>query len=54
MIDLIKLEILELSYWEHFKSAKDMALVYPLNHFRRILVETEMDKLLQQIHELKK
>lgn len=45
----MKLEILQYSYWEHFKFAKDLALILPLNHPKRIKVENEMNKILEQI-----
>lgn len=38
----IKLEILEGSYWMHYKEAKDIALYLPLNHPKRIKLEKEM------------
>lgn len=38
-------EILLLSYWEHFKAAKDLALVYPVDHPKRVKLETELQKL---------
>jgi hypothetical protein len=47
----IKLEILQYSYWEHFKYAKDLALVLPLNHPKRIKAEQVMNELLKEINE---
>ena len=52
-MDNIKLEILNYSYWEHFKLAKDLALILPLDHPRRQLLEKEMTDLLKQIHQIK-
>jgi len=49
----IELEILEASYWEHFKLAKDLVLYLPLNHPKRINLESEINKMLQEIHNLK-
>lgn len=49
----IKLEILEYSYWEHFKYAKDLQLILPLGHKKRIRLQKDMDEILEQIHELK-
>lgn len=46
----MNLEIQKLNYWEHFKAAKDMALVYPLNDPRRVAVENEMNILIKQIN----
>ena len=49
----IKIQILESSYWEHFKAAKDLSLILPLNHWKRKLIETEINKLQQEIKKLK-
>lgn len=49
----VELEILEANYWEHFKIAKDMAMYLPLNHKRRVKIESEMNKLTIEIHKLK-
>lgn len=32
----IKIELLEYSYWEHFKALKDMSLILPLDHPKRV------------------
>jgi hypothetical protein len=53
-MDGIKLELLQYSYWEHFKSAKDLALVLPINHPKRKVVEAELNKIMAEIQELKK
>lgn len=37
------------NYWEHFKAAKDMSLYLPLLHPKRLLVESEMNKILDEI-----
>lgn len=50
----IQLEILEYSYWEHFKMAKDTSLVLPLHNPKRKRIEEEMNKISNQIKELKK
>lgn len=50
----IKLEILEFSYWEHFKFAKDISLILPLGHPKRRSIERELEKLQQEIHQIKK
>lgn len=47
------LEILEASYWEHYKFAKELALFLPLNHPKRLKVENEMNRLLEKINEKK-
>lgn len=49
----IKLELLEYNYWEHFKFAKDISLVLPVNHPKRKLLEEEMNKMLKEINHLK-
>lgn len=38
----IKSEIHLLNYWEHFKYAKDISLVYPVGHAKRELIEKAM------------
>lgn len=53
-MDEIKLELLQYSYWEHFKSAKDLALVLPLNHPKRNALERELNKIQKDIQKLKK
>jgi len=49
----IKLQILEYNYWEHFKLAKDLALILPINHWKRKMLEEELNKLLTEIHKIK-
>lgn len=51
MTDKVNLEIQKLNYWEHFKTAKDMALVYPLNDPRRVKIEATMNVLIKKINE---
>lgn len=41
----IELDILNSNYWEHFKTSKDLSLVYPVTHPKRV-------KLLQTLNEL--
>jgi hypothetical protein len=53
-MDDIKLELLQYSYWEHFKQAKDLALVLPLNHPKRKEIEKELSEMLKKIQKLKK
>lgn len=45
----IKLEILKFNYWEHFKHAKDIALILPPEHPRRIEVEKHLNELQNEI-----
>ena len=49
----IKLEILEYSYWEHYKYLKDMSLILPLNHPKRIRVENEVNSMITEINKMK-
>lgn len=42
-------EITLLSYWEHFKRAKELALVYPLGHPERILIEKSLTELAKKL-----
>lgn len=48
----IKLEILNASYWEHFKMAKDLALYLPIDNPKRLKIEGELNKMITEIHEL--
>jgi hypothetical protein len=45
--------ILEYSYWEHFKSLKDISLILPIEHKKRKKLKNEIDNILNQIHKLK-
>lgn len=49
----IELEILEASHLEHFKFAKDIALIFPLKHPKRKCIEKELNNLSKQINKLK-
>jgi aminoglycoside phosphotransferase (APT) family kinase protein len=51
--DLIRLEILQFSYFEHFKAAKDLAMVLPLGHPRRVEIEKSCAETLAEIHKIK-
>lgn len=50
---LIALEILQYSYWEHFKAAKDLALVLPVEHTKRVDLQKSMDEILVEIEKVK-
>lgn len=50
---MIELDILQLSYWEHFKFAKDLALIYPPEHPKRKEVEAAMADLIDKINLIK-
>jgi hypothetical protein len=43
-------EILLLSYWEHFKAAKDLALIYSIEHPKRVAIENELQILTKLIN----
>ena len=45
----IELELLQYSYWEHYKFAKDLSFVLPLKHPKRVKIEREINKIQQQI-----
>ena len=51
----IDIEILQYSYWEHFKKAKDLALVFTPEHRKRIELEAVLndisDKLKKQTNQ---
>ncbi len=49
----IRLEILESSYWEHFKYAKDLASYLPITHPKRKLIEAELNNQITELHNLK-
>jgi len=40
-----QIEILLANYWEHFKFAKDLAMIYPIDHPKRIKVENEVNEI---------
>ena len=52
-MDEIKLELLNCSYWEHFKVAKDLSLILPIDHPKRKKIEKEVNKILLEIDILK-
>lgn len=43
-------EILTASYWEHFKKLKDISLIYPPEHPKRIELQEELNKMLPRIN----
>jgi hypothetical protein len=49
-----RLQILEYNYLEHFKHAKDLALVLPIEHPKRKEIESELNKIILEINKLKK
>lgn len=50
-MDEIRKEILRMSYWEHFKKAKEFALIYSPEHPVRIKLEQELKFILTQLKE---
>jgi hypothetical protein len=50
----IRLQILNQSYWMHFKEAKDLALYYAPDHPRIILLTETIEKLRIEIEKIKK
>jgi len=49
----IKLQILEANYWEHYKYAKDLSFIFPIDHPKRLLLESNLNNMLEQINKLK-
>lgn len=49
----IKLQILLFNYTEHFKAAKDIALIYPLNHHKRQSIERSLNEIQEEINLIK-
>lgn len=45
----IELEILQYSYWEHFKAAKDLSFILPIEHEKRVSLQNEINKISVQI-----
>lgn len=50
----IAIEILRSSHLEHFKLAKDLAMIYPVDHPRRRAIEKSMSEILNKIHNFEK
>jgi hypothetical protein len=46
-------EILLASYYEHFKFAKELALIYPLDNPRRVKIEKEINTIQKKLEALK-
>lgn len=43
-------DILLYNYWEHFKAAKELALILPSSHPKRQALEKSMNELLIEIN----
>lgn len=46
----IELEIETYSYWEHFKAAKELALILPPDHPKRKKIEKAANEILERIN----
>lgn len=46
-------EILEASYFEHLKGAKDLAMYLPLKHPRRVAIENEINVMVEKLNKLR-
>ncbi len=46
---VIRRDILQFSYWEHFKKAKDISHIFPPEHPNRIELQSVMDDLILKI-----
>ena len=49
-----RLEILQYSYYEHYKYAKDLAFILDLEHPKRKRVERELNDILVKIQQEKR
>lgn len=49
---MVNLEILNSSYWEHFKFAQELAGYLDLHHPKRVRVEKELNIMLDKIRML--
>lgn len=45
-----KKEILLINYWEHFKAAKELSLVYPVDYKRRVEIEKTLRELSERLN----
>lgn len=50
----ISIEILRSNHLEHFKIAKDLSLILPLEHPKRREIEKSMNEILDKIHKFEK
>ena len=46
---MIERELLQCSYWEHHKFAKDLALILPIDHPKRVRIEKELNKIIAEL-----
>lgn len=45
----IELEILQYSYWEHFKAAKDLSFILHIEHPKRVELQNTINSLIVEI-----
>ena len=50
--DILKLEIMQYNYWEHYKFEKDISMALPLDNPKRIMMRKATQDLLTEIHAL--
>ena len=46
-------EILLASYWEHHKVFKEFALIYPIDHPKRVRISKEMNTISEKLKLIK-
>jgi len=49
----LQLQIMQYNYWEHFKFEKDLAMVLPVDHPKRVSMRKATQDLLDKIHTFK-
>lgn len=49
----LRLQILEYSYWEHYKYAKDLQYVLPIDHPKRVKIEKLLNEMITEINLMK-
>jgi len=42
------------NYSEHLKYSKELALIYPLNHKKRVKIDNAINDIMEQIKQLNK
>lgn len=46
----IEFDILNASYWEHFKASKDLAKLYPVTHPKRVVLMEVINELQTKLN----
>jgi len=49
-MDKINEQILQYSYWEHYKRARDLGRVLPIEHAKRKAIEKSLNKISQKLN----